>query len=169
VEVIARGVETTPAVQPRPERDRVAGGIQFVAGRDGGNEPRQALRRDLHGDDLGRREVALDRAAEGHHVLVSAALAAPAVGEFDDSALAKEFGRRGAGIFVGPSVLTSEIEKQFGVKSLGTTADVVEEFFAISVERRVTHPCVVAIAQSAREGLFAPPSKKRGGRRSAPQ
>ncbi|MDP1692499.1 MAG: transcriptional activator NhaR [Burkholderiaceae bacterium] len=91
------------------------------------------------------------------------------VGEFDDSALAKEFGRRGAGIFVGPSVLAQEIEKQFGVKTLGATTDVVEEFFAISIERRVTHPCVVAITQSARGELFAPPSRKRRGRRPEPQ
>ena len=90
------------------------------------------------------------------------------VGEFDDSALAKEFGRRGAGIFVGPSVLTQEIEKQCGVKALGATTEVTEEFFAISVERRVTHPCVVAITQSARGELFAPPAKKARGRRAAP-
>ena len=82
------------------------------------------------------------------------------VGEFDDSALAKEFGRRGAGIFVGPSVLSHEIEKQFGVKALGATTEVTEEFFAISIERRVTHPCVVAITQSARSELFAPPTMK---------
>ena len=83
------------------------------------------------------------------------------VGEFDDSALAKEFGRRGAGVFVGPSVLANEIERQLNVKTLGVAADVVDEFFAISVERRVTHPCVVAITQSARNELFAAPNKVR--------
>ena len=87
------------------------------------------------------------------------------VGEFDDSALAKEFGRRGAGIFVGPSVLSNEIEKQLNVKTLGVAADVVDEFFAISVERRVTHPCVVAITQSARNELFAAPRTIRSARR----
>ena len=89
------------------------------------------------------------------------------VGEFDDSALAKEFGRRGAGIFVGPTVLTKEIEKQFSVKTLGAATDVVDEFFAISVERRVTHPCVIAITQSARNELFAPPPKARRATRTA--
>ena len=88
------------------------------------------------------------------------------VGEFDDSALAKEFGRRGAGIFVGPSVLSHEIEKQLNVKTLGVAADVVDEFFAISVERRITHPCVVAITQSARNELFAVPKKARITRRA---
>jgi len=83
------------------------------------------------------------------------------VGEFDDTALAKEFGRRGVGIFIGPTVLTEEIEKQFGVKAMGVATDVMAEFFAISVERRVTHPCVVAITQSARDELFALPRTRR--------
>jgi LysR family transcriptional activator of nhaA len=83
------------------------------------------------------------------------------VGEFDDTALAKEFGRRGAGIFVGPTVLTEEIEKQFRVKAMGVATGVMAEFFAISVERRVTHPCVVAITQRARDELFARPRNRR--------
>lgn len=77
------------------------------------------------------------------------------VGEFDDSALMKAFGQRGAGVFIGPTVLESEIERQYAVKTLGRTQEVIEEFFAISVERRVTHPCVVAITEAARDRLFA--------------
>ncbi len=76
------------------------------------------------------------------------------VGEFDDSALMKAFGQRGAGVFIGPTVIESEIEAQYGVKTLGRTQEIVEEFFAISIERRVTHPCVVAISVAARDGLF---------------
>ena len=83
------------------------------------------------------------------------------VGECDDSALAKEFGRRGLGAFVGPSVLERDIEKQYGVRALGATAEVEAEFFAISVERRITHPCVTAITLAARSGLFAPPARRR--------
>ena len=81
------------------------------------------------------------------------------VGEFDDRALAKEFGRHGAGVFIGPAVLSREIAKQFNVKVLGVATEVLDEFFAISVERRITHPCVVAITQSARNELFAEPAK----------
>lgn len=80
------------------------------------------------------------------------------VGEFDDSALAQEFGRHGAGIFVGPTVLCAEIEQQYKVETLGSTSEVVNEFFAISVERRITHPCVIAITETARKELFASPS-----------
>ena len=78
------------------------------------------------------------------------------VGEFDDTALMKAFGQRGAGVFIGPTVLESEIKRQYQVRVLGRTAQVVEEFFAISVERRVMHPCVLAIVESAKEHLFAP-------------
>jgi LysR family transcriptional activator of nhaA len=76
------------------------------------------------------------------------------VGEFDDSALMKVFGQNGVGIFIGPTVLESEIEAQYEVKALGRTREIVEEFFAISVEWRVTHPCVVAMTEAARDGLF---------------
>lgn len=76
------------------------------------------------------------------------------VGEFDDSALMMAFGQRGTGVCIGPTVLESEIETQYRVRTLGRTQDIVEEFFAISVERRVTHPCVVAITEAARDRLF---------------
>lgn len=88
------------------------------------------------------------------------------VGEFDDSALAKEFGRRGAGVFVGPTVLAPDIARQFGVDVLGEADGVTVEYFAISVERRITHPCVVAITQSARRALFAGSGRSRQARRS---
>ncbi len=90
------------------------------------------------------------------------------VGEFDDSALAKEFGRRGAGLFVAPTVLADDIERQFGVSAIGQADGITVEFFAITVERRITHPCVVAITRSARQALFAgTPDGARRRRRSA--
>lgn len=85
------------------------------------------------------------------------------VAECDDSALAKEFGRLGMGIFIAPTVLEREIEAELGVISLGTATEVVEEYFAISVERRLTHPCVTAITEAARTELFA--SRPRRGRK----
>ena len=45
--------------------------------------------------------------------------------------------------------------RQFGVEVIGRTDELVEEFFAISVERRITHPCVVAITDAARTQLFS--------------
>jgi LysR family transcriptional regulator, transcriptional activator of nhaA len=76
------------------------------------------------------------------------------VGEFDDAALMKAFGREGRGVFMSPTVLEAETCEQYGVTVLGRSTDLVEEFFAVSVERRITHPCVAAITLSARSQLF---------------
>jgi LysR family transcriptional activator of nhaA len=75
------------------------------------------------------------------------------VGEFDDSALMKVFGQAGVGIFVAPSAIAREIESQHGVECVGRTEEVREQFFAISVERRISHPAVAAITRAARRWL----------------
>ena len=77
-----------------------------------------------------------------------------AVAEFDDSALLKVFGQAGAGLFAAPDVIEKEVRRQYGVRVIGRLESVRERFYAISVERKVKHPAVVAIAQAAREKLF---------------
>lgn len=72
------------------------------------------------------------------------------VGEFDDSALMKVFGQAGAGLFIAPTAIASEVEQQYGVKMVGQTDAVREQFFAISVERQISHPAVALVTQSAR-------------------
>ena len=72
------------------------------------------------------------------------------IGEFDDAALLKAFGGEGRGVFMSPTVLEEETCTQYGVEVVGRAAELIEEFFAISVERRITHPCVIAITQAAR-------------------
>lgn len=76
------------------------------------------------------------------------------VGEFDDGALMTAFGREGRGVFMAPTVLEQETVTHYGVDVLGRSEELVEEFFAVSVERRITHPCVAAITQHARGRLF---------------
>jgi LysR family transcriptional activator of nhaA len=53
-----------------------------------------------------------------------------------------------------PSVMEMETLAQFGVQCVGRSDELVEEFFAVSVERRISHPCVAAITQNARGRLF---------------
>ena len=77
------------------------------------------------------------------------------VGEFDDSALMKAFGQSGIGIFIAPSVIADEVQRQYSVKAIGQTDDVSERFYAISMERRLTHPAVLAVTEVARQALFA--------------
>jgi LysR family transcriptional activator of nhaA len=76
------------------------------------------------------------------------------VGEFDDGALTKAFGSEGRGVFLSPLVLEQETAMQYEVRVIGRSDELVEAFYAISVERRITHPCVAAITQAARVALF---------------
>ncbi len=76
------------------------------------------------------------------------------IGEFDDSALMQAFGQSGSGIFVAPSVIADEVCRQYGVQLIGETEAVNESFYAISVERKVKHPGIVAITEGARRELF---------------
>jgi len=76
------------------------------------------------------------------------------VGEFDDSALMKAFGQTGAGIFIAPTPIAAEVKKQYGVLVVGQTNEVREQFYAISVQRKISHIAVDAITETAREWLF---------------
>ncbi len=67
------------------------------------------------------------------------------VGEFDDSALMLAFGEAGVGLFPTASLLAEQICGKHGLQRLGEAEEVTESFYAISVERRLTHPAVVAI------------------------
>lgn len=75
-------------------------------------------------------------------------------GEFDDSALMQAFGQVGAGIFAAPSAIAEQVMRQYEVVRIGTTEEVIEQFYAISVERKLTHAAVVAISRAARQELF---------------
>ena len=77
------------------------------------------------------------------------------VAEFEDSALLKEFGANGVGIFAAPSIVESEIVRQYGVVAIGRAEQVRESFYAVSIERRLKHPAVLAITDAARQELFA--------------
>jgi LysR family transcriptional activator of nhaA len=77
------------------------------------------------------------------------------IAEFDDSALMKAFGQEGAGLFIAPAAIEAEVERQFQVEAIGQVNEVKERFYAISIERRVTHPVVSTLLETARESLFA--------------
>lgn len=70
-------------------------------------------------------------------------------GEFDDSALMLAFGQAGIGAFPVPTIVEDEYLASGELAVIGRTEQVRATYFAISVERRLTHPCVLAITQSA--------------------
>ena len=71
------------------------------------------------------------------------------VGEFDDSALMKAFGEAGVGVFPAPTLLAAQICAQHNVRCIGEIATVSESYYAISVERRLTHPATLAISRAS--------------------
>jgi LysR family transcriptional activator of nhaA len=78
------------------------------------------------------------------------------VAEFEDSALLKVFGQAGEGLFPAAAAIATEVRRQYQVRSIGRVEAVRERFYAISIERRLTHPAVLAISAAARSAVFGP-------------
>jgi LysR family transcriptional activator of nhaA len=81
-------------------------------------------------------------------------LAPHIVGEIEDMAILQVLGQQGMGLFAAPTVVEKELCRQYDVCVVGSLLDVKQRFYAVSVERRLRHPAVVAISKSAREKLF---------------
>jgi LysR family transcriptional activator of nhaA len=76
------------------------------------------------------------------------------VGEFEDSALLNVFGQQGIGLFTAPSVIEAEVERQYKVEVIGRVDAVKERFYAITVNRKLRHPAVIAMSDAAQLDLF---------------
>ncbi|PYT08213.1 MAG: transcriptional activator NhaR [Acidobacteria bacterium] len=77
------------------------------------------------------------------------------VGVFQDAALLSVFGQAGAGICAAPTAIENEVKKYYQVVPVRRLDSAAEEFYAISIERKIKHPAVVAISETARLRLFA--------------
>jgi LysR family transcriptional activator of nhaA len=76
------------------------------------------------------------------------------VGEFQDVALLRSFAERGFGIFAAPSVLDAQL-REYGFKQLGKTDEIRARFYALTVERKLQHPAVAAVCETAKNKLFS--------------
>jgi LysR family transcriptional activator of nhaA len=76
------------------------------------------------------------------------------VASVEDSALLKTFGQAGVGAFPAPTAVEAEVCRQYEVKVVGRTDEVRERFYAISVERKLKHPAVIAISDAARNAAW---------------
>jgi LysR family transcriptional regulator, transcriptional activator of nhaA len=74
--------------------------------------------------------------------------------EIEDSALIKTFGKGGMGLFIAPTTVEAEIQRQYVVEVVGRIAAVKERFYAITVRRQLKHPAVTAILDNARDNIF---------------
>jgi LysR family transcriptional activator of nhaA len=75
------------------------------------------------------------------------------VGEFDDSAMLKIMGSKGVGVFPVAKAIRQEVEAMYDVEVIATIPNITENFYALSVERKVKHPAVLAISEVARQKL----------------
>ncbi len=125
-----------PAMAAEARRDFPRGltGMPFVAPSDG-SAMRRALERWMVAQGIRPRFVA----------------------EIDDSGLMKSLGEAGHGVFAAPSVVAAEVVAKYGVEEIASLDDVHEQFYAISVDRQLTHPAVVAICDAARQRVFDAP------------
>jgi LysR family transcriptional activator of nhaA len=72
------------------------------------------------------------------------------VGEFEDSAMLNTFGRSGMGLFFAPAALADDMLEQFGtIPAAPPAPELREQFYAISSERRISHPVVEAMLNTS--------------------
>ncbi|MCR9291490.1 MAG: LysR family transcriptional regulator [bacterium] len=69
--------------------------------------------------------------------------------EFADSAMLKIAGRNGLGFFAIPARIEREVKSMYEVERVGAAVGVVERYYAISVERKIKHPAVLAIREKS--------------------
>jgi LysR family transcriptional activator of nhaA len=74
--------------------------------------------------------------------------------EFGDCDMFEIFGQAGAGVIAIPTVIEAEMRRQYRLRLLGRVSSIREQFYAISTERKLKHPAVVALAEAARRKLF---------------
>lgn len=82
------------------------------------------------------------------------------VAEFEDAALLKIFASAGLGLFVAAGAIEKELSEQLRVSPLGSIPDIKEQYYAISLERKVSHPGVAAMISGARRNLQGPPPRR---------
>ena len=75
--------------------------------------------------------------------------------ESEDVALLQVFGQAGLGLFAAPTVVETQIRSAYQVRVVGRLPEVRERFYAVTAERRLAHPAVVAITTAARTRLFS--------------
>ncbi len=88
------------------------------------------------------------------HWLASCDVHPRVVGEFDDSALMKSFAQAGVGLLAVPTVIAKSICAQYQLIEIGCIEEVREQFYAITSERRLSHPAAIAISKAASAWIF---------------
>jgi LysR family transcriptional regulator, transcriptional activator of nhaA len=75
------------------------------------------------------------------------------VGEFEDPAFVNILALHSLGFMCVPAMVAKEVEIRFGFRVFGRTEQCQQQFYAITAERKLTHPAVLAITSQARSKL----------------
>jgi len=101
----------------------------------------------MHGNNTALRRT-LDRWLNDHDIRPHL------VAEVEDVALLQVLGQQGMGLFAAPSVVEEQICRDLGLVCIGKLPQVREQFFAVSMDRKLKHLGVLAIQQAARLNVF---------------
>lgn len=71
--------------------------------------------------------------------------------DFEDAALMKVVAADGKGFIALPTIVADEALERYNLQAIGKTSRCTDQFFAITAERRITHPAVNLITDKARE------------------
>jgi len=83
------------------------------------------------------------------------------VGEFDDPALSNVVAEAGLGVFAVPAVIADDLRARHRLELVGSVDSLRQRFYAISAERKIKNPAVVAICEGARKDIFTAPATRR--------
>jgi LysR family transcriptional activator of nhaA len=73
------------------------------------------------------------------------------VARFDNSALLKLCAANGHGLFIAPTMVAPRIENRYNCRQVMLVDGVLDSYYAITLERQLKHPALVAIAQAAQD------------------
>ncbi len=156
LDVVLSDAPITPSLNVRAYSHRLGDcGVSFVGTPELARRYRRGFPKSLNGapvllptnDTAIRRD--LDQWLEAHEVRPVLA------GEFEDFALLRVFGQAGTGVFPVPSILENQFRRDYDIQRIGGVHNVRGHFYAISGERKLQHPAVVAIREAARQELFS--------------
>ncbi|NLX05420.1 MAG: transcriptional activator NhaR [Phycisphaerae bacterium] len=154
VDMILSDTPITPTVKVRGYNHLLGQcGTSFLATPDLARQYRRNFPRSLHAAPM-----LLPMENTSHRKALDQFLGAeelrPAVrGEFDDDGLLQVFGRMGAGVFPIPTLIEPDLLRLYDLKVVGRLDNVTMSFYAISGERKLRHPAVLAVSQAARNVL----------------
>jgi LysR family transcriptional activator of nhaA len=76
------------------------------------------------------------------------------LGEFEDYELLREFGQAGHGLVPVPALQVKQFRELYGLVPVGNVREVTFQLYALTIARKIQHPAVVTLVQSARR-IFA--------------